>query len=307
MNVAPQKIVAAYNQVTLDHPELFWAGTGYTYSQRNIGFRQSVSFMPAVSDSVSLIKRKEQELNRGLSEILRAVDRNWSAYEKALYFHDYLIGHTTYDKEANEQMSMLLQQKKFPDSSNAYGCIVQHKAICTGYSRAYQLLLSKVGIQSGRVTGQKKNGEKHEWNYIKLDDGYHYVDVTWDEPEIDGQTGDVCTHEFFCITSSELIQTHILNSNQFVPACNSLKYDYYQYFGYFFSRYDFRKISSLFSSVPLGESIEIKFGSIEAVKEAVNDLFELNKFFQIQRMEKPFTNVQYFIGVSGRILRVIGS
>jgi hypothetical protein len=306
-NVNPQKVVEAYNKVILDHPELFWAGGGGTYTLRRVGFRQTISFMPTISDSSGAIKRKQDELENVVSEILRFVDKNWTAYEKALYLHDYLIHNTTYDKEACGQMTSHLRQKKLSDSSNAYGCLTQRKAICSGYSRAYQMLLSRVGVQSGRVTGQKKNGEKHEWNYIKLDDGYHYVDVTWDEPEVDGCTGDVCTHEFFCITSSELAQTHILDSNQFIPVCNSSKYDYYRYFGCYFNQYDFRKISSLFSNITLGKSVEIKFGSSEALKIAVEDLFMRNQFFNIRREKDSFTSVKYSVGVSGRILYIVGT
>ena len=93
-----------------------------------------------------------------------------SDYEKSLILHDALIKSITYDLTA-------------PNAHNAYGALVDGRAVCEGYAEAYQILLEKVGIMSYVVRGMG-NGESHAWNLVRLDGKYYYSDLTWDDATI---------------------------------------------------------------------------------------------------------------------------
>lgn len=94
--------------------------------------------------------------------------------EKIKAIHDYLLLNVTYDQEAFDQDTI-------PQISHtAYGALISEVAVCDGYASAFNLLLNKVGIESDMVFGEAK-GEGHAWNYVEFEEGYYYVDVTWDD------------------------------------------------------------------------------------------------------------------------------
>lgn len=58
-------------------------------------------------------------------------------------------------------------------------CLLDGKAVCDGYSRVYEYLLSRVGVESRRVITDLGN---HAWNQVKIDGQWYNVDVTWIDP-----------------------------------------------------------------------------------------------------------------------------
>ena len=93
---------------------------------------------------------------------------NATDFDKALWLHDWVIDHCAYD------ISYLY--------CGAEGALARGTGTCESYHRAYVMLLSRVGIDAGRITG---NG--HVWTAVKMDGKWYQVDATWnDEKEISG-------------------------------------------------------------------------------------------------------------------------
>ncbi len=92
--------------------------------------------------------------------------------EKAQVLHNWLIYNAHYDYTYSNY--------------NASGVLIQGTGVCDSYSRAYCLLLSKVGIENKRITGIATNsaGEVggHAWTLVKIDGQWYHVDCTWDDP-----------------------------------------------------------------------------------------------------------------------------
>ncbi|WP_158577120.1 transglutaminase domain-containing protein [Roseburia sp. AM59-24XD] len=76
---------------------------------------------------------------------------------------------------------------------------LKHKANCEGYSRAYAILMQKVGIPVKFVSSNKM---VHMWNEIKIGQKWYHVDVTWDDPmdarDKTDQYGRVSHQNFLC-------------------------------------------------------------------------------------------------------------
>ena len=67
-------------------------------------------------------------------------------------------------------------------ASTDYGAIVNGKAICAGYSKAFQYLAEQLGVTSLLVCGDADNGSEvalHEWNLVLIDGYWYHIDVTW--------------------------------------------------------------------------------------------------------------------------------
>ena len=93
--------------------------------------------------------------------------KNFSSdFEKALWLHDWLIDNCEYNVKY----------------CNPEGAFVRGEGNCESYHGAFMMLLERVGIACGRITG---NG--HVWTAAKLDGSWCQIDVTWDDhPQLSG-------------------------------------------------------------------------------------------------------------------------
>lgn len=98
-----------------------------------------------------------------------------SAYNKIGMVHNWLIQKISYDENSANQHTV-------------YGALVDNKAVCEGYARAFKYLMDASGIPCVLVSGTAKNSqgemEKHAWNYVQINENWYAVDVTWDDPII---------------------------------------------------------------------------------------------------------------------------
>lgn len=121
-----------------------------------------------------------------------------SEYQKVKAIHDYLVNNTSFDEYAQ-------------NAKSARGPIMDGKAVCEGYAKAFQLLCVMSGMDCLFVTGDA-DGD-HAWNKVKVDGAWYNVDVTWDDP-----IGGSLRHEYFLISDSDLAKDHAWN-NAYLPVC----------------------------------------------------------------------------------------
>ena len=123
-------------------------------------------------------------------------------YEKILYIHDWIVENTEYEN------------KKLANAENAYGCIVNNKAICEGYARAFKYFMDKLNIPCVFVCGdaQDENGktERHAWNYVYINNNWYAIDTTWDDPIIigNGRASGNIKYKYFLKGSKTMSKDH---------------------------------------------------------------------------------------------------
>ncbi|CAL6103924.1 Transglutaminase-like_superfamily protein [Hexamita inflata] len=109
---------------------------------------------------------------------------------------------------------------------NAYGCFVEKKCVCQGYTAAFQLICDRAGLKLLSIFGDANsngNYEHHVWNMIEIEEAFYHIDVTW------------CTtksnqHKWFNVNDDYCYKTHKPNRSFFpVQVCNHTKYNYYQF------------------------------------------------------------------------------
>ena len=159
------QIRKVYQAFTNDHPEVFWLNKtfGYSHTEDN-------STIVLLYSTLSKAEKDEAQLKleRKIYQILNSMPYTNSEYEMELFFHDYIANNCKYQIRQND-----------PNIYNSYGCLINNVAVCEGYARAFQLLLSKCGIQAFIVRGTSHN-ERHAWNIVKINGRFYHVDVTWD-------------------------------------------------------------------------------------------------------------------------------
>ncbi|MBQ7962328.1 MAG: hypothetical protein IJ289_06975 [Clostridia bacterium] len=186
-----------------------------------------------------------------------------SDYEKELVIHDRMINHCEYSEA--------------PDASNAYGFLVEKKAVCSGYSRAAMLLLNKVGMNSFVITGtaiSPTEGEvSHMWNVVFIEGNPYHLDVTWDDPVSDSDA--FLSHMYFNLTDEFISVDHKNYSAELV--CNDSEYNYFVYNGTSFDGYNKKTINDisrkLLDNISDGNNfIEFVFNNDEAYNTAIDSM-----------------------------------
>lgn len=128
-------------------------------------------------------------------------------YEKALYFHDWIINHSEYD---NSGIYM-----------GADGVLLRGKGTCESYYRALALLLGKVGIPSERAEG---NG--HVWSCVRLDGEWTQIDATWNGGRY-SQSMAYMNHLYFGVTDEMIKKVHSDHEPVNSRPCTSYERNYF--------------------------------------------------------------------------------
>lgn len=124
------------------------------------------------------------KLNSKADEILDKMNKYGckTDFEKAVFLHDYICDHckypigTTIDILTGDRTNF---DTPHSHSSDAYGCLINGKAKCSGIANAYSFLCNRAGIECRYIHGGV-GGDGHGWNIIKINGQWYHVDVTFD-------------------------------------------------------------------------------------------------------------------------------
>ena len=185
-----------YGQLIQENPELFFVGFDSDYREINGLITEIVPYyeldrqlyttgLPEAQRSE--IKQRQAALEQVVGEIVAQVDASWIELQKALFLHDYLATHAQYDTTYT--------------GYDAYTILVKGTGVCEAYTRAYRLLLNRVGIASGIVRSQNLD---HVWNLVRIAGSWYHIDVTWDDP-LQDRIGRV-SHKHFCTSDAKRVE-----------------------------------------------------------------------------------------------------
>lgn len=184
-DVTVEQLKNIFNAVYNDHPELFWLDTSYSCKYRWNGICAEIGLQ--FNETAADLNASREVFEARAAVIIAGAQNAGDYYEKERYVHDALIAGTAYDLDSEVNQS-------------AYSALVNGRAVCAGYARAFQYLMQRIGIPCYYCTGY--SGENHAWNIVKLGERYLNVDTTWND------TG-FGRYDYFNRTDAEFAQTHI--------------------------------------------------------------------------------------------------
>lgn len=216
------------NSLMFDNPDLFYLDITKMYMSTEITSfgplrTYRVKIGPAEGENYLSEYFQDEQMVQAANATLENFRNNFASqisgladYEKIKNVHDYIIENTEYDQSIERD-----------NIYNIYGTLMQHCAVCEGYSKAMKYLLDAADIPCVIACGiaQNSNGEteSHAWNYVKLDDVWYAIDSTWDDPVIVGAgyvSNNVYTR-YFLKGSIDFFKDHfedgnIVNNSRFV-------------------------------------------------------------------------------------------
>ena len=258
----------AFFRLCYVHPEYFWLKS-CSYTDGEDGTCIEID-MPYTREEIAEMYRR---LDARASQIIDRMPSYTTDYSRVLYLHDYLVTHTE-PADTSETGRIY----------DAYGALVEGRAVCSGYSQAMVLLLQRAGIPCGICEGLA-GGSRHSWNYACVSGVYYWIDATWDDP-----AGTELVHDY-CLTDD----AHLQRSRQvdtdsslyyipFVPVCGSMEQSYFAMNGTLLDSYDPQVLSALIRSH--SGRLELMFTQHSDYTACLHALLEEGYFRTIPGMEE---------------------
>ena len=203
-----------YRSLDMDCPDMFYSNGYSSMGWIRDGSRLTIYLEPlfrAGFTSLSTRKSLKTQLDNKVAEIVKGASVYSRAYDKIKYFDAWLCSHNSYNDDAGSSSSGAdyYAEKISGTPWSSVGAILSSSnssvkgPVCEGYSRAFQLLCSKVGIQATNVVS---DSGWHMWNNLRYGNYWTGMDVTWND-----SSG---TKNYFCTTVNNT-SGHVLDDANF--------------------------------------------------------------------------------------------
>lgn len=287
--------------VQADHPEL-----GDTAAAVMV---EGGIFTPAYVAGVPLAEGNEEQLlaqiEAAANECAAGVAADADDYEKAKHAFEWLATRVSYGKDLEEEQDRIVinasGKSRFTldegsstpreHGQTLYNALVEQKAVCAGYARAYQYLLQHMGIECTVVSGTAQ-GSLHAWCLAKLDGSYYFIDPTWGDPEYVGeQVGNQqkmgVDFRYFAVTSADLAPTHVPDDTFALPTCVATADNYYVREGLLFDKADAERLGTLMmQQFSQGLPLSIRCASLEVYEDLLHNWIETGEIGRLALVER---------------------
>lgn len=135
-----------------------------------------------------------------------------SDYDKIKAIHDFITANVEYDYDTFNG-----RRSDYPQTYSGSGAIVNHLAVCQGFSCMFYRLCLEAGIDVRIISSHFL---AHAWNIVKLGSVYYLMDCTWDQ--------NTSTDSFFLRGKNDF-NDHSNSDDQFQDEAFSKKYPLSKY------------------------------------------------------------------------------
>ena len=210
-----------YDAVWADCPAYFWLADGVQAGgYGNVVYTLYFEVPEDVATTRAALSARVAEMTAGLE--------GKSDYDKSRILHDRVCDAVIYRFSDNDQ--------------SVVGSLLEGASVCSGYARAYQLLLQAVGIPSFCVTGHSR-GQNHAWNLVQLDGEWYYTDVTWDDQN---DKGGFIYYAYLNNTYAQIEEDHTaVDFADYLPRSTATANNYHVKNGSTLASFDVGKVAAL--------------------------------------------------------------
>lgn len=193
-SLSGEQLMEIYFLFNNDFPQFYWLS--------NIAIAGGGAIYVAVFDEFATGAARAEytaQFKAAADQIICQASTFKTKFEKAEFVHDTICKKMTY---AFNSSGTGWVDNGFTHS--VIGALVNGYGVCDGYSKAFQYIMNRMGINCLLITGDA-NGS-HAWNLVEMDNGeYYFLDLTWDDVG-DGYVN--IFYDYFLIDSDEFLTTH---------------------------------------------------------------------------------------------------
>lgn len=209
ISLSTDKLELVLSAYLYDNPQYYWVSNSFGYS---VGTNSALQLLvdPYFYEAVARAAAN-YAISATESIWLAELDKYDSDYDKVRVLHNIICEKTDYAYNSSGQP----ETAKWAHS--IYGVLGGMGAVCDGYSKTFQYLLNKQGIDTACIAGTAYSAGGtslggHSWNAVRLDGSYYTIDVTWDDigdvSEFDKSKFGYCIYDYFCTQYSAFSTTH---------------------------------------------------------------------------------------------------
>lgn len=213
VNDEPERLFYARTWALKDNGDTSWHDP---YSDEQKGWKIRYVTLRYMEFSGLTGLAAEKRFSAAVEEAMGLLDGSMSEVEKLLVLYDHLILNCVYNYEVRMD-----QDAPTGRVYGAYGALVDHDAVCTGYANAGRVFHKRLGIPS-LAEGSSAMG--HAWNLLQLSDGsWYHADATWDDKWAEGW----CRHNNFLLSDEAFRKTghHDWSVGGTVYPCTSTRFE----------------------------------------------------------------------------------
>ena len=270
-----------FNYLMIDHPEIFWV-EGYNFEKHTVGdVVDKIAFSGAYTYDLKEVARRQKIIDKCVNECIANAPSSDDDYYAIKYVYEYLIANTDYVSNA-------------PDNQNICSVFIGKESVCSGYAKATQYLLNKLGVKctfvSGTVATRASADAKHSWNLVLCNGKYYYVDTTWGDASYQTTSGETedkmklprVNYDYLCVTTESIKSNHTLSDVIALPECNSMTDNYYVREDEYFKNDDLKLVKDLFDRRYRdgSDNVTIKCASKEVYDSLYNKLINEKNVFE---------------------------
>ena len=210
-----------------DQPQLFWLDESfqYEYRQHLTGWEEVTGITAGFNGLADNLEENRLALAAQRDALIGDL-YDLPGWQKEKYVHDRLA-------------SMIVYSSKSSYNQTLYSALCQQETVCAGYAKAFQYLMTALGIPcyycEGSALGSSSDDtawSSHAWNILLLDGDYYNVDLTWDDTSLTS-LGLISYAQYNRSDyDASFSQTHVRDDDcAFLPSCEGTAYSYEALYG----------------------------------------------------------------------------
>lgn len=177
-----------------------------------------------VVDAYPIIKEKTEKI---IEEI-----RTNDDYETIKNLHDYIVLNTKYDLNS-------------ASNQNIRSVFLFNESVCAGYAQTFQYVCNEMGYECYSIEGTTYPFDfstLHEWNLIKLNENWYWIDTTWDEVYDENGNEIGVSEDYLFVDDQILFIDHIPHNDFKLPSCDDKSLYFKTDAGMFVEKFDKNEI-----------------------------------------------------------------
>lgn len=195
--------------------EIYVDSYSYSYSMLSDNTVTKITFKFTTRVSDEHKKEAEGVMDSWIKNNINQTDNEYTKVKK---IHDFLVDSIDYEMKSDITVN---GHSVF----DVTGALLDGQAVCDGYSKAFNEIAKRVGLETKRVTGDAWNDTYsggYAWNIVKVNGKWYHVDTTWDDPiSYDGKRRK--TYEYFLKSDDYMAQSRTWDRNKTPKALENYK------------------------------------------------------------------------------------